>query len=114
MPGFVARKVLCRFILLLVVCLFGCPACVVSAQTIQCQSTMFTNSSPCETGRCLLTRWVATIPPSQTLTFAVELSTDRLTWQESASPITLTQSTTVEVWVTVNHSIGFIRLRIIQ
>jgi hypothetical protein len=113
LPGFIVMKVLCRFILLLVACLFGYPARVVNAQTIQCQSVMFTNSSPCETGRCLLTRWVATVPPSQSLTFAVELSTDRLTWEESTAPITLTESTTVNVSVAVDSSVGFIRLRII-
>jgi hypothetical protein len=106
-------KVLCRFILLPAICLFGYPARVVNAQTIQCQSVVFTNSSPCETGRCLLTSWVATVPPSQTLTYAVELSTNCLTWQESTAPITLTESATVDVWVAANDSIGFIRLRII-
>jgi hypothetical protein len=44
----------------------------------------------------------------------VELSTDRLTWQESTAPITLTKSMTVNVWVTVDNSIRFIRLRIVQ
>jgi hypothetical protein len=86
----------------------------VSAQTIQCQSAVFTNSSPCDTSRCLLTKWVATVPPLQTLTFAVELSTNFLTWQETTAPITLTQSTNVNVWVAVNKSAGFIRLRIVQ
>jgi hypothetical protein len=102
-----------RFVSALSICLFACTPTVATAQTIQCQSMVLTNSSPCDTGRCLLTRWVATVPPSQTLTYAVELSTNRLTWQESTIPITLTESAIVEVWVTANSSIGFIRLRIV-
>jgi hypothetical protein len=102
-----------RLVFALTLCLFACTP-VVTAQTIQCQSVVLTNSSPCETGRCLLTRWVATVPPSQTLTYAVELSTDCLTWQESTAPITLTESATVNVWVTADNRVGFIRLRIVQ
>jgi hypothetical protein len=102
-----------RLVFAMGLCLFACMPGVVTAQTIQCQSIVLTNSSPCDTGRCLLTRWVATVPPSQTLTYAVELSTNCLTWQESTAPITLTESATVDVWVAANDSIGFIRLRII-
>jgi len=111
---FLIARAVQRLVLALVLCLFAGAPAVVTAQTIQCHSAVFTNVSPCETGRCLLTKWVATVPPSQTLTYAVELSTDRLTWQESTAPITLTKSMTVNVWVTVDNSIRFIRLRIVQ
>jgi hypothetical protein len=115
--GFISNgltRALCRCILLVAIWLFGCSAVVVSAQTIQCQSSVFTNNSPCNPGRCLLTRWKATVPLLQTLTYAVELSTNCLSWQEAATPITLTQSANIEVWITVDGPVGFVRLRIVQ
>jgi len=107
-------KPLRRFILLLAVWLFGYSATVVSAQTIQCLSTVFTNTSPCNSGRCLLTHWKAIVPQSQTLTYAVELSTNCLSWREATAPITLTQSTNIDVWVMADTTVGFVRLRIVQ
>jgi hypothetical protein len=107
-------KALCRFIPLLAVWLYGYSGCGVSAQTIQCESMVFTNNSPCNPGPCLLTRWNAIVPQSQTLTYAVELSTNCLSWQEATAPITLTQSTNIDVWITTDTRIGFVRLRIIQ
>jgi hypothetical protein len=98
----------------LALCLFACTPAVAIAQTIQYKSMVLTNSSPCDAGRCLLTRWAATVPPSQTLTYTVELSTNCLSWQESTEPITLTESTTLNVWVGINNGVGFIRLRIVQ
>jgi hypothetical protein len=113
-PGLVAMKVLRRLIVLLAVWFFGCPACIVSAQTVQYLSTVFTNRSPCNPEPCLLSCWKAIVPQSQTLTYTVELSTNCLSWQEATSPITLTQSTTIDVWTTADTRVGFVRLRIIQ
>jgi hypothetical protein len=107
-------KTLRRFILLLATGLSCCAATVVSAQTIQYLSTVITNNSPCDSGRCLLSRWKAIVPQSQTLTYTVELSTNCLNWQEATTPITLTQSANIDVWVTVDTPVGFVRLRIVQ
>jgi len=104
-----------RFLLLLITAwLLGCSATVVSAQTIEYLSTIYTNNSPCDTGPCLLTRWKAVVPRAQTLTYAVELSTNCLTWQEATAPITLTQSTNIDVWISADTRAGFVRLRILQ
>jgi hypothetical protein len=103
-----------RLASVLALCLFTCTPAVATAQTIQYKSMVLTNSNPCDAGRCLLTKWVATVPPSQTLTYTVELSTDLLTWRESTAPITLTQSATLNVWVGVDNSVGYVRLRIVQ
>jgi hypothetical protein len=107
-------KALRRLILVLAVWLFGYSATVVSAQTIQYLSTVYTNNSPCNPGRCLLSRWKATVPLSQTLTYTVELSTNCLSWEEATTPITLTQSTNIDVWITADTLVGFVRLRIVQ
>jgi len=102
-----------RSILFCAIWLVGYSATVVSAQTIEYLSTVFTNNSPCDSGQCLLSRWKATVPLSQTLSYAVELSTNCLNWQDATAPITLTQSANIDVWITADTQVGFVRLRII-